>query len=67
MSEWQDISTAQRVPTSRILAAVPTQEGGKYVLILRWFKYNGLEAWRDQDGDPHKPTHWQPLPSPPES
>lgn len=31
-------------------------------LILRWFKYNGLEAWRDWDNDAYTDVRrWHPI------
>jgi len=48
----------------------PPKDGNEYVcespsysepLFLSWFKYNGLEAWRDWDNDSHQVTRWHPL------
>lgn len=49
----------------------PPRDGKPYVcetpshdgpLFLRWFKYNGLEAWRDWDAAPHTDVkRWHPL------
>lgn len=49
----------------------PPRDGQSYVcetpshpepLFLRWFKYNGLYAWRDWDADDHTtPTRWHPI------
>jgi hypothetical protein len=49
----------------------PPRDGKSYVcetpshdgpLFLRWFKYNGLEAWRDWDADPYTDVkRWHPL------
>lgn len=35
-------------------------------LILSWFKYSGVEAWRDWDNDAQRPTCWRLLPESPE-
>ena len=49
----------------------PPKDGTDYVcetteydgiIILRWFKYNGLGAFRDWDGDPYiSVTRWHDL------
>jgi hypothetical protein len=57
---WQSIETASK--DAEILALSPAYDGP---VVLRWFKYNGKEAWRDWDNDPHWPTHWLPLPEMP--
>jgi len=41
-----------------ILAYTETFHQGTIPLVLRWFKYNGIEAWRDADGGSHIPTRW---------
>jgi hypothetical protein len=64
-TEWQPIETAPK--DQEILAISLAWEDGKRPILLRWFKYNGLEAWRDWDNDPHFPTHWMPLPQPPKA
>jgi hypothetical protein len=61
--QWNaDMDAAPR--DKQILACSPDHKGP---LILRWFKYNGLAAWRDWDNDAHQPTHWRHLPAPPEA
>lgn len=67
--EWEPIETAPKDGTE-IVALSAAQVGhhlGSYAngpapIVLRWFKYNGLEAWRDWDADPHWPKWWLPLP-----
>jgi len=59
---WQPIETAPKDGTSILIATNADADG---VVIARWFKYNGLAAFRDGDADPHSPTHWMPLPNPP--
>jgi hypothetical protein len=46
-----------------ILAFLPPVYGW---VVLKYFKCNGVAAWRDWDCDPHYPTHFMPLPAPPE-
>lgn len=69
---WQPIETAPR--NVSVLAFIPRAEHygpGIYRAMLvdmgtgpRW-TVNGLHMGRDCDPE-HQPTHWQPLPSPPE-
>ena len=56
--EWQPIETADEL--EEIVALSDDYHDGLVPIVLRRFKYNGLEAWRDWDGDPHEPTHWLP-------
>jgi len=56
---WEPIETAPK--DREIVALSPGWEHGKSPVMLKWYKYNGAEAWRDYDGDAHNPTHWQPL------
>jgi hypothetical protein len=46
--DWRPLSEADKSAT--ILAISESHDGP---LTLNWFKYNGGEAWRDWDGDPH--------------
>ena len=48
----------------------PPRDGKEYVcstpsytgpVFLRWFKYNGVSAFRDWDNDSHTVTKWHPL------
>jgi hypothetical protein len=55
-TKWETIETADK--SFPIIALSPAHEDGTSPIILRWFKYNGKEAWRDWDGDPHFPTHY---------
>jgi hypothetical protein len=63
-SAWRfDIENA---PTDRPILAHDRmslmQNPGK-PMVLTWFKYNGLEAWRDWDGDAHTSvTRWMAIP-----
>lgn len=64
---WQDIATAPKDGTD-IVCLSPTYHDGHMPIVLRWYKYNGLAAYRDWDADPHQPTFWHtlpPLPLPP--
>lgn len=63
-TETEPVPDEYRDGVREILGISPAhigKDGKPSSLILRWFKYNGLEAWRDWDNDPHFPTHWQPL------
>jgi hypothetical protein len=75
---WMPIETAPKDGT-RILAACPFREG--FDLLIAWFgrDWNALDddppLWLSGDGDgfsvghyftPCKPTHWMPLPPPPD-
>lgn len=60
MTDWQPIETAPK--DKEILALSPAWGDGRRPILLRWFKYNGSENWRDWDADPHFPTHWMPIP-----
>ena len=57
---WQTMDSANK--DKDILALSKDYCDGKRPLILRWFKYNGLSAWRDWDADPHEPMCWAPIP-----
>ena len=69
MSEWQDISTAPKDSTP-VLVYGPSDEvawdyeGGVNCAVMRWGKY-GWEAFYSGI-DLLTPTHWMPLPAPPE-
>lgn len=60
--EWQPIETAPKDGTPIIAHTNEYAEP----LIVRFYKYNGLAAWRDWDQDVYNNiTHWMPLPTPP--
>lgn len=65
MSEWQPIETA---PYGQILAWVPFRSGGGTWNILQ---KDEDDNWIDDNGDNislfYTPSHWMPLPDPPES
>lgn len=69
MSEWRPIETAPRDGTA-ILAAKPNRIGVVLYPIRardqdgRWQAYFGDGDWRSYDP---QPTHWMPLPAPPET
>jgi hypothetical protein len=66
--EWQPIETAPR-DGARILLV-----RGDYIWLDDWWKGDGansnwssLVAWKQATGKtPDPPTHWMPLPAPPE-
>jgi len=57
---WLPIKDAPRDGTD-ILGYSVEDDDWELPIILRWFKDNGLHAWRDWDADPQKPTHFMPL------
>ncbi len=62
MNKWQTIETAPKDGTV-ILGFVPHDCGG-YILSLC---YTGYERWSGTvDFNDFYPTHWMPLPNPPE-
>lgn len=71
MSEWQDISTAPK-DGSTILTWGRLHDDGDsdmgerpIVRVSRWRLQVG--HWYSDCSGSHVPTHWQPLPSPPEA
>jgi hypothetical protein len=62
LPQWQPIETA---PKDNTPILVPTNAHSDGIVIVRWYTYNRLAAWRDWDEDVHFPTHWMPLPQPP--
>lgn len=79
--EWRDISTAPKDGTRVMLWMVPTYDGGTISLIdddphpvfgswVKWAdndKESGFrEGWTWYGSARCKPTHWMPLPPPPE-
>jgi hypothetical protein len=67
--KWHPIDKADK--STEIIALSPEHGGGTRPIVLNWFEYNGLEAWRDWDCDSHSPTHFlfpiPPLPQSPSS
>lgn len=69
MSAWQPIETAPKDGSS-VLCYAPIYGAPARILVMRWDDGNYTKApcWRT---DVHsfvqfEPTHWQPLPQPPE-
>lgn len=71
MSEWQTIETAPKMRTILLWAATHIEDG----VIKNWkmdtgFWFTGHEAWswegRILAEYDVQPTHWQPLPEPPQ-
>jgi len=60
--EWQPIETAPKDMT-RVLGYVE-----EYIVVMWWFTYsNGRSCWETVDGESEvDPTHWMPLPKPPQ-
>jgi len=56
MSEWKDISTVPKDGTSVLLY------GGDWVYEAYWLDVIG---WYTAQPDGDNPTHWQPVPEPP--
>jgi hypothetical protein len=72
--KWRPISSAPKIDhahdaheyTLRLLLAYPTS-GGK-MLVWQGYRYDGL--WMTESANGYyavKPTHWMPLPPPPEA
>ena len=59
---WQLIETWDVDKDEQILGGFTHSSD---LVILRWFKYDGLLAWRDWDNDVRFPSHWMSLPKPP--
>lgn len=73
MSAWQPIATAPRDGTM-IVVAVHFDPWGWVLGTGRWVDFRGINGWMTRGfADPPgnlglaHPTHWQPLPPPPES
>jgi hypothetical protein len=62
--QWKPIESAPK--DKEILALAREWEDGKRPILLRWFKYNGLEAWRDFENESLNPTHYMLPHLPPE-
>ena len=76
MSEWQPISTAPKSPSFeneiRLLLFVPERTGGGNVVIGLWRgndDFDGIWFCSEDEGPISwgacEPTHWMPLPAPP--
>lgn len=71
MSEWQPIETAPKDGTEVLLffvSDVPWQASSKGICIGFWGD-DGSNAWYAFESDSNalgNPTHWMPLPPPPE-
>jgi hypothetical protein len=63
--EWKPADTAPK--DEEILGLTLEWNDGKRPILLRWFNYNGLEAWRDFEAESNTLICWRPLPSPPQS
>lgn len=56
---WRkDVAAAPKHAEILALSPESFDVDGPRPVLLRWFFYNGLSAWRDRDGDAHSPTHW---------
>ncbi|MFK5596487.1 hypothetical protein ACFZ8E_05715 [Methylobacterium sp. HMF5984] len=56
---WQPIETAPKDGTE-VPCLAPEYDGP---VMLKFYKHNGLEAWRDWDQDIYEPTRWFKLPA----
>ncbi len=63
--EWRPIESV--ITNKEIVALCHGYYDGKHPIVLRWFKYNGVEAWRDWDADARLPYLWFDIPAPPMS
>ena len=60
--QWQPIETAPKDGTEFLGSVGVSYQGG--VVVLHWDKDDGFIDW---DADFWDPTHWMPLPPPPET
>ncbi|WP_424441089.1 DUF551 domain-containing protein [Parvibaculum sp.] len=60
--EWQPIETAPKDGT-KILLTGPHDANGRYMEVCGYWKDRFPVTWMDGHGEP---THWMPLPAPPE-
>lgn len=67
MSDWRPIETAPKDGT-RLLGYYPQNEDYIRVGVIQWMKPRGYDYHWTWDGSwmPDDPTHWQPLPEPPQ-
>lgn len=68
MSEWRPIETAKRDGTHVLLYT--TSFNGEWLTIEGWYFSSPKEiddGWETEFGFHGEPTHWMPLPSPPDA
>jgi hypothetical protein len=65
LTGWRDIESAPKDGSEVLCFVGPGYVGG--VIMLRWEMHDGHWAWNDWDYDTWEPTHWMPLPTPPEA
>lgn len=65
MTDWQDISTAPKDGTLVLLAYSTGPDPFNWGMATARYRWSG---WHTVNGNPRsfEPTHWQPLPEPPE-
>ena len=66
---WQDISSAPKDWTSILLYCPDCERDNENEVFEGFYssaKYGGDDRWRDTDGGTFNPTHWMPLPTPPQ-
>ena len=64
--EWQPIETAPKDGTRIIVCRKSTN---KYIPMVgedRWGEFGGAHCWARSNSET-EPTHWMPLPQPPET
>lgn len=68
MSDWQPIATAPKDDGTSVLIVYAVQDGVR-VTVAKYVRYDGYhgpqEGWYCDVGFV-PPTHWMPLPAPPE-
>ncbi len=63
--KWQPIESAE--DTGRLRLFYNNEFNQHWVGYYQWFPNMGLGKWVDHRGFiPEQPTHWMPLPDPPE-
>jgi hypothetical protein len=63
MSAWQPIATAPKDGTWVLLGGC---EYGYSLAVACWVHWHGRDDWCDYVSRGFKPTHWMPLPPPPD-
>lgn len=64
-SAWQPIETAPRNGT-KILLWCAGNPSGEWPFMATWDPYHGFWVIHVDGQSLHEPTHWTPLPDPPE-
>lgn len=63
---WQGIETAPRDGRDCLVWTYGACEAGPMLHIASYGESGGWSGWTSVDGFPTYPSHWMPLPDPPE-